>query len=112
MFKTMLRSMFQKSKTSVNAFLDVKYMKQALAVAPFALMSSSAFADFSTANKLLTDVQIGLKGFSLVVVTIAILIAGYKILFQGQTFREVAPILIGGVLIGSASTIASIFVAK
>ena len=39
--------------------------------------------------------------------TIAFMWAGFKIMFQGQTLREVAPVFIGGVLVGSASAIAA-----
>ncbi|WP_338404481.1 TrbC/VirB2 family protein [Aggregatibacter actinomycetemcomitans] len=51
----------------------------------------------------LTYIQIG-------VVTIAVIVAGYKVLFQGQTFREVAPILVGGIIIGAAAEIAKLLV--
>lgn len=40
-------------------------------------------------------------------VTIAVMICGYGIAFGGKTFRDVAPILIGGVIIGAASYIAA-----
>ncbi|MDH2998053.1 hypothetical protein A1D22_09205 [Pasteurellaceae bacterium LFhippo2] len=86
-------------------------MKQAVAVVPFVVMSSSAFADFSKATTLIQNINSWLTGISVTVITMAILVAGYKILFQGQTFREVAPILIGGVIIGGASAIAKLFAA-
>lgn len=111
MFKDTLLSIYKNAKTSVNAFLDVKNMKQAIAIAPFALMSSSAFADFSKASNLINQINSWLTGISVTVITMAILVAGYKILFQGQTFREVAPILIGGVIIGGAAQIATLFAA-
>lgn len=40
-------------------------------------------------------------------VTIAIMWAGYKVMFAGAGFRDVASILIGGLLIGCAATVAS-----
>lgn len=48
-----------------------------------------------------------LKAVSIGAVTIAVMICGYGIAFGGKTFRDVAPILIGGVIIGAASYIAS-----
>ena len=42
--------------------------------------------------------------------TIAFMWAGFKIMFQGQTHREVAPVIIGGVIVGSASALAAFFV--
>jgi len=56
------------------------------------------------------NVKTALMAASVVSVTVAVLWAGYKILFGGQTFREAAPILIGGIVIGAASQIAGMFV--
>ena len=42
--------------------------------------------------------------------TIAFMWAGFKVMFQGQTLREVAPVFIGGVIVGSASALAAFFV--
>ena len=44
------------------------------------------------------------------VITLCIAIAGYKVAFGGQTVREVAPIVIGGVIIGSAAYIAGLII--
>ncbi|MCO6521224.1 MULTISPECIES: TrbC/VirB2 family protein [Snodgrassella] len=51
-----------------------------------------------------------LKSLGLVILTIAIIVAGYKVMWGGSTVREVAPIVLGGVLIGSASYIAGLLV--
>ncbi|WP_392561093.1 TrbC/VirB2 family protein [Orbus sturtevantii] len=75
--------------------------------------SNIAFcAGLDRVNTLMDNVQGVLTGVSLVSVTVAVLWAGYKILFGGQTFREVAPILIGGIAIGAASEIAGLFISK
>ncbi|HEF3545858.1 TPA: TrbC/VirB2 family protein, partial [Campylobacter upsaliensis] len=50
-------------------------------------------------------------GIGAVVLTIAFMWAGFKIMFQGQTLREVAPVFIGGVLVGAASAIAGYIIA-
>lgn len=47
-----------------------------------------------------------LNAVSIGAVTIAVMICGYGIAFGGKTFRDVAPILIGGVIIGAAGYIA------
>lgn len=49
-------------------------------------------------------------GCGVVVLTIAIMWAGYKIMFQGQTLREVAPPLLGGILFAAAGGIAKLLV--
>jgi len=56
---------------------------------------------------LLGKVQSVLTGVSVVVVTIAIIFAGYQIAFAHKRITEVAPILIGGILIGAAGQIAA-----
>ena len=47
---------------------------------------------------------------SLVVVTISVMWAGFRVLFMGNAFQEVAKPLLGGIMIGSAGWIASLFV--
>jgi type IV secretion system protein VirB2 len=58
---------------------------------------------FNTINGLLVAV-------SLAIVTIAICIAGYQIAFAHKRLAEVAPILVGGCLVGGAAAIASMLV--
>ena len=55
----------------------------------------------------------GLLGLaSIAVVTIAIIFAGYQIAFNHKRISDVAPILIGGLLIGAAGQIASMVIGK
>lgn len=110
--------MFKKVKQAVNyvsnsvkAFSAVKGVKEATLLASATVMASPAYASFDKATSLITNIQSWLRTISVVVVTIAILVAGYKIIFQGQTFREVAPILVGGIIIGAAAEIAKLFAA-
>lgn len=49
-----------------------------------------------------------LKAVAIGVGTIAILWTGYKIVFGGATFREMAPILIGGIFVSGASGLAAL----
>lgn len=64
----------------------------------------------SNANSTLTQISNALMGVSVVTVTIAILIVGYKVLFGGQTIQECGKIIIGAVIIASASSLASLLV--
>lgn len=66
-----------------------------------------------------TNVQIFFSNFekmlkivSVVIVTIAIVFAGYQIAFAHKRLSDVAPILVGGLLIGGASAIAGWFTAS
>lgn len=50
-----------------------------------------------------------LKAASISIVTIAVVFAGYQIAFAHKRLSDVAPLLIGGLLIGGASALASWF---
>lgn len=50
-----------------------------------------------------------LNGLSIVVVTIAVIFSGYQIAFAHKRIGDVAPVLIGAVLIGAAGQIANMF---
>lgn len=51
-----------------------------------------------------------LKVASILVVTIAIIFAGYQIAFAHKRIADVAPILIGGLLIGAAGQLATMVI--
>lgn len=76
----------------------------------FLLIPDFAFAagGLEKANKLLETVSSWLNALSIATVTIAILVVGYKVVFGGQTIRECVPIIIGAILIASASQIANL----
>ncbi|MDL9998468.1 TrbC/VirB2 family protein [Variovorax sp. J22P240] len=50
-----------------------------------------------------------LNAASIVVVTIAVIFSGYQIAFAHKRISDVAPIMIGAILIGAASQIAKMF---
>lgn len=64
----------------------------------------------STVNTFMTTVVNLLRGAGVLIVTIAIMWVGYKMLFKGASFSEVATIFVGALLIGGAATIASYLV--
>lgn len=78
-----------------------------IAVPEFAFAQSG---DFSGADGKACGFMKNITGIlniiSLAVVTIAIVFAGYQIAFAHKRISDVAPILIGGVLIGAAGQIA------
>ncbi len=73
------------------------------------IMSAPAFAQDAGICETLKNVQKILTGISVVVVTLAVMWAGYKFLFTRAEITECAKILAGGVMIGSAATIAGWF---
>ena len=78
-------------------------------LAPMVLvnMVSAAAGGLDKVNNFMQNLSTALYGVGAVVLTIAFMWAGFKIMFQGQTLREVAPVFIGGVLVGAASSIAA-----
>lgn len=69
--------------------------------------SSPAFAQIAKVNTVLTNIQTILVGASLLIVTIAIIWAGFKMVFQHAKWSEVSNIVIGAIFIGGAGGIAN-----
>jgi type IV secretion system protein VirB2 len=65
---------------------------------------------FDKINTTVTNVNAILVTISVAVVTIAIIWAGFKMIFQGARLSDVANVLIGGTLIGGAAAFASYIV--
>jgi type IV secretion system protein VirB2 len=74
------------------------------------LAANNAFAQLANVSSTLTNIQGVLTGLSIVVVTLAVLYVGYKILFGGSTFKELAPVIIGALIIGGGAQIATLLV--
>jgi len=72
-----------------------------------AFAGPAAAEGLSQVNEFLQSVIGILKGAGILIVTLAIMWAGYKILWGGASFREISPIFIGALFIGGAATIAS-----
>jgi type IV secretion system protein VirB2 len=72
-------------------------------------MSTPVLAQgFEKVNSNVDAVVVLLVSIAIAVVTIAIIWAGFKIIFQGARLADVANILIGSTLIGGASAIAAV----
>jgi len=72
-------------------------------------LTEPAFAQggLSSVNTFLDNVVSILRGAGVLIVTVAIMWCGYKMIFKGASFSEVAMIFVGGLLIGGAATISS-----
>ncbi len=97
--------MFKHLKNAVSKTKSV-----GIGLATMALANPSFGAGLQKVNTLVQNIEDVLTAVSIGAVTIAILIAGYKIIFGGQTVREGAPILVGGIIIGAAAEIAKLLV--
>lgn len=67
-------------------------------------------AGFDKINTTVSNVNAILVTISIAVVTIAIIWAGFKMIFQGARLADVANVLIGGTLVGGAAAFASFIV--
>jgi type IV secretion system protein VirB2 len=81
-------------------------------VMTLAMLSSrfAAAAGFDKIDDTVTNVNTILVTISIAVVTIAIIWAGFKMIFQGARLADVANVLIGGTLVGGAAAFASYIV--
>lgn len=90
----------------------------ATAIGAMAALPGIAFAqaapDFGGTDNKVTGFLQNINGLlnlaSIAVVTIAVIFAGYQIAFAHKRIADVAPILIGGFLIGAAAQIAKMLV--
>lgn len=88
----------------------------AVALAPAMGFAADATTGTEFASKtggacaFVNNIHTVLNLISVAVVTIAIIFAGYQIAFAHKRIADVAPILIGGVLIGAAGQIAKMLV--
>ena len=89
-------------------------MKQGMkttTISALALLASSvvyAGAGATTrVNNIMTNIVNILQTIGVAVFTIAIMYAGYRIIFQGARFADVANIIIGGILVGGAAVFAT-----
>ena len=78
----------------------------ALWLAPTAALAQG----FDKINTTVSNVQAILVTISIAVVTISIIWAGFKMIFQGARLADVANVLIGGTLIGGAAAFATFIV--
>lgn len=82
-----------------------------LALATGTLLATVARAQgFDKVEETVTNVNDILVTISIAVVTIAIIWAGFKMIFQGARLSDVANVLIGGTLVGGAAAFAAYIV--
>lgn len=108
----------RKAAADQVAFLGKTLLKALLFTA---IVAVPAFADdagggFTETGKKVCGFLDNINGLlsmaSIAIVTIAVIFAGYQIAFAHKRIGDVAPILIGGLLIGAAGQIASMVITK
>lgn len=101
-----------RAQTMLTAFLNAALLVALLAAPDTAFATTGGgFADTDgKVTGFLDNIRGLLNIASAVVVTIAIIFAGYQIAFAHKRISDVAPILIGGFLIGAAAQIANMLI--
>jgi type IV secretion system protein VirB2 len=100
----MAHSAIHLSKAMLKALLlTALFAFPALATPEYANTDTKVCGFLSSVNGLL-------RMASILVVTIAVIFAGYQIAFAHKRIGDVAPILIGGLLIGAAGQIAAMII--
>jgi type IV secretion system protein VirB2 len=85
----------------------MKNLKSALILAMLSAISSPAFAQLEKGKTMLDTVSKWMTGIGALVVTIALMFVGFRMVFQAAEWKDVAPVFWGGVVIGGASGIAT-----
>lgn len=96
----------QDQRTLLNNVITISFT-----VSSFLFMANAYAGGLTPGATMLATVAMWLKGIGVIVCTIALMIAGYKFLFQQARLQDVANIVIGGILIGSAAIIAGLIMA-
>jgi type IV secretion system protein VirB2 len=78
-------------------------------VLPGLAFAQDAGATIDTTCGFASNIQKILNALSIVVVTIAVIFSGYQIAFAHKRIGDVAPVMIGAILIGAAGQIAQMF---
>lgn len=103
-------SLFRASRARLGTFL---YLAVLIAlVMPSLAFGQDATETIDTTCKFANNVNMVLNAISIVVVTIAVVFSGYQIAFAHKRIGDVAPVMIGAVLIGAAGQIAKMFLGK
>jgi type IV secretion system protein VirB2 len=98
---------------NIPVFTNLAVLFFALTFSSFALAGGAAGGFGGTDDKIssfFTNIVGLLNLASIAVVTIAIIFAGYQIAFANKRISDVAPIVVGGLLIGAATQIARMLI--
>lgn len=76
---------------------------------PDPALAQSAADTITTTCGFASNIKMILNALSIVVVTIAVIFSGYQIAFSHKRISDVAPVMIGAILIGAAGQIANMF---
>jgi type IV secretion system protein VirB2 len=101
---------FVQRRTAIAAKTSALASAFAFGLSPLNVLAQAAGGGFDKITTTVDNVNAILVTISVAVVTIAIIWAGFKMIFQGARLADVANVLIGGTLIGGAAAFASFIV--
>ena len=99
--------MIQRINAVVGKVRTTRFAALSVAAGELMLAMPAAQAQLAQVNTTMNNVQMVLAGVSVTSLTIATMLAGYKIMFQHAKISDVGHIIIGGLLVGGASGIAA-----
>jgi type IV secretion system protein VirB2 len=100
-------SLLRSSRARLGMFL---YLAMFITlIVPSIAFGQDAGETISTTCTFANNINKILNAVSIVVVTIAVVFSGYQIAFAHKRIGDVAPVLIGAILIGAAGQIAKMF---
>lgn len=89
------------------------FVRNAKTLAAYSLfvtvLTHPAFAQFQKATAALGQVQGWLLSIGAVVVTLAIMMVGFRMMFGAAQWKDVAPVFWGGIFVGGGTAISSLF---
>lgn len=88
----------------------MKNLKSAFILTTCMAITSPAFAQLAKGTTMLTTVQSWLTTISVIVVTLALMFVGFRMVFNAAQWKDVAPVFWGGVVIGGAAGIAGMLI--
>jgi len=99
----------QRNRARLGACLYLAVL--AALIVPSIAFGQDATDTINTTCTFASNINKILNAVSIIVVTIAVVFSGYQIAFAHKRIGDVAPVLIGAVLIGAAGQIAKMFLA-
>ena len=97
-------------KNTANAFIAALAFVALLALPEMAFAQTTAADAQSRVTGFIGKINGILNVASVAIVTIAVIFAGYQIAFAHKRISDVAPVLIGGFLIGAAAQLAKMVI--
>jgi hypothetical protein len=95
-------------RAAIVSAVRTKQLRSLMATPLLYLATSPAFAGFSRVADIFNDVNGWLIAAGVSIMTTVILWVGWKVAFRGATMEDISKPLIGGIILGTAPTLAGL----